>query len=89
MITLFILQFLATFSIVGFRLLQNLNSVNSRYMWMLPTTLGIALSEVYIINMIANGELDKVPLITAMTLGGWLGCVGATLLNNYLKKKGK
>lgn len=87
MITLFILQFLATFSIVGFRLLQNLNSVNSRYMWMLPTTLGIALSEIYIIDVIANGSLDKVPLIIAMTLGGWLGCVGATLLNNYLKKK--
>lgn len=54
---------------------------------MLPTTLMIALSEVYVYKAIANGVLPDVPLILAMTLGGWIGCVCATKLSDVLNNR--
>ena len=87
MIELFIYQMLATFGIVLFRLLQNLNAANKRYWAMLPTTIMIAVSEVVVIKSITNDSLPIEYLITAMTLGGWCGCVLATKFDGVLKNK--
>lgn len=59
------------------RSLQVLNITKQQWLWILPTSLGIATCEVYVISLIADSHLPKLGLIVAAGVGGTVGCFGA------------
>lgn len=73
---------LASTGYILFRCLQQLNCVNNRWMWILPTSLCIALCEVYVIQMIATSNLSKMWLVLSAGTGGAIGCIGAMWISN-------
>tara|TARA_R100000541_G_C1897352_1_gene84157 strand:- start:131336 stop:131599 length:264 start_codon:yes stop_codon:yes gene_type:complete len=87
MILLFFTQMLASAGYVLFRCLQQLNSVYLRWLWILPTSLCIALCEVFVIQMIATSDLSKMWLVLSTGLGGTIGCFGAMYISNKWGKK--
>lgn len=82
MIELFLTQMIASAGYILFRCLQQLNCVKNRWLWILPTSLCIALCEVYVIQMIATSDLSKVWLVLSTGLGGTVGCFGAMYISN-------
>lgn len=87
MISLFFIQMLASAGYILFRCLQQLNTVFNRWLWILPTSLSIALCEVYVIQMIATSDLSKTLLVLSTGLGGTVGCFGAMLISNKFGRK--
>ena len=74
MISIFFLQMLASGGFVTFRAMQTINITKSQYWWILPTSLCIALCEVYVIQMISASTLPKIVLVLSTGTGGALGC---------------
>ena len=87
MIVLFFTQLLATAGYVLGRSFQQLNCVHNRWIWLLPTSMFIATTEVYVITLIASATLPKEYLILSAGLGGTVGCVLAMLLSARLKER--
>ena len=82
MFELFFIQMFASAGYILFRSLQVLNTTCSRWWWILPTSLCIALCEVYVIQMIATSDLSKTWLVLSTGLGGTVGCFGAMYISN-------
>ena len=87
MILLFFTQMLASAGYVLTRATQQLNTVYNRWWWILPTSLCIALCEVFVIQMIATSDLSKMWLVLSTGFGGTIGCFGAMYISNKWGKK--
>jgi len=86
-ITLFFIQMLASAGYVSFRSMQVINITNNQWWMILPTSLCIALCEVYVIHMIATSDLDKVWLVLSTGTGGAIGCFVAMWVSRIFKKE--
>ena len=82
MFELFFIQMLASAGFVATRSFQQLNTVFNRWLLIPPTSLCIALCEVYVIQMIATSDLSKTWLVLSTGLGGTVGCFGAMYISN-------
>ena len=82
MLSLFLIQMIASAGYVTFRCLQQLNTVLNRYLWIIPTSVCIALCEVYVIQMIATSDLSKTLLVVSTGFGGSVGCYAAMYISN-------
>lgn len=84
--------FVANFVFVFFKAFQQRNVAFMHYKWVMPISLLMAFTELYVISAVAlrviNADhyLDMWPLILAVALGGGLGALSSMYLHNrYLK----
>jgi hypothetical protein len=71
-----------TFVYVFLRAFQQKNVMHSNYKWMVPTSYGMGVCDVYLIVSIANGNHVLYMAALAMGTGGAAGSVMATYLHN-------
>ncbi len=78
-------SYLVSVLYVGLRSTQQLNVVHGRYKWLVPTSMGMAVADYYIINTI----VAQTPwVILAFGLGGATGCAISMKWNaSFLKQK--
>ncbi len=84
--------FVANFVFVFFKAFQQRNVAFMHYKWVMPISLLMAFTELYVISAVAlrvikaDYYLDMWPLILAVALGGGLGALSSMYLHNrYLK----
>ncbi len=84
--------FLANFFFVAFKAFQQRNVTWMKYSPVFPTSLSLAITQVYIWRVVAlrtnegDSFLQMWPIILALALAGWLGCVSAMYLHDrYIK----
>jgi len=80
----YLLAFLSSFIFVGLKSWQQLNVVHRKYWWILPTSLAMALCEVYVVSTIAKTGWGLVAL--AIGFGAGLGAILATWLHSHMTK---
>jgi hypothetical protein len=86
--TPYILAFFASYLFVGLKSAQQLHVVHQHYVMILPTSLLLAATEVYVIATVAQNGYGWIVL--AIGLGAGLGSMTATyLLNKYVIKEKK
>lgn len=78
------LLFLTSFAFIFLKALQQLNVVNKMYLWVTPTSLCMAVAEVYIIQSVSDKTLW---LCIPIGLGGGLGCIVAMWFDTWRKNK--
>jgi len=87
-LAIFVGQYLASFSFIFLRAFQQRNVAFDNYWWIMPTSMLMALTEVFVIANVATLGYD-LALVFAMGLGGGTGSLSAALLHKrYLTKKG-
>jgi hypothetical protein len=88
-----LLLFVINFIYIAFKAFQQKNVMHDNYVAMVPTSVGMAFCETFIMGTIAviavagNSWMHSVVNATAMGLGGGLGSVGATWYHNKLRGK--
>jgi hypothetical protein len=80
--------FIASFCFVALKTLQQRQVVHDQYLLILPTSLLIAVCEVYVIHNIAVQGWN-IPLVLAVGFGGGLGCLSAMLAHKRYHLNGK
>lgn len=60
--------------------------MKNKYGWMVPTSYGMGLCEVYIIISVANAGLEPLLAALAMGTGGAIGGVLATYFHEHLTR---
>ena len=81
-----ILTFLASFVFIWLRAFQQRNVAFDNYGWILPTSLLMAATEVYVIANIAHHGYT-LGLVLAMGVGGGLGATLAAIMHKrYIKR---
>ena len=78
---------LATAGHVGLRSLQQLNVVHERFLWILPTSLGIAAAEVVLIVRVAHGGGGLLATALPMAVGGAAGCALAMVAHRWARER--
>ena len=78
----FIAAFIAAFVFVFLKSWQQQNVVYQKYLWILPTSMAMALCEGYVVWQLASAF--KPVLIFTIGLGSGLGCMAATYLHTKL-----
>lgn len=79
----FALTFCVSFAFVALRAFQQLNVQHSRYWWVMPTSMLMAVCEITIVTQLVKTGLA---LAIPLGLGAGLGCIAAMQLHNYLRK---
>lgn len=74
--TQYLLAFLASFAFIGLKSWQQLNVVKRAYPWIVPTSMAMAVCEVYVIANVAS--LGMGWLVFWVGLGSGLGSLTAT-----------
>ncbi len=87
MITLYALAFLSSFFFVGLKSIQQLNVVYRKYWWIVPTSMLMAVCEVYVVASVAKYGWSWIVL--AVGSGSGLGSLTATWLHYKFLCKGK
>lgn len=88
-----VVLFSINFGYIALKAFQQKNVMHDNYVAMLPTSIGMAYCETFIMGTIAviavagNGWIDAAINATAMGLGGGLGSVAATWYHNRLRGK--
>ena len=82
--TYYLLAFAASFVFIALKSWQQLNVVRRAYWWILPTSMAMAVCEVYVIANVAT--LGFGWLVFWVGLGGGLGSTAATYLHWRLMK---
>lgn len=83
--TTYFLAFLLSLIFVGLKSIQQLNVVHKAYLWIMPTSLAMAVCEVYVVATVAKTGWGWLAL--AIGLGAGLGAMGATWLHDrYIKR---
>lgn len=83
---LYAIAFVASFCFIGLRAAQQLNVVHRAYVWILPTSMLMAVCEVWVIaNAAATGWGW---IILPIGLGSGLGALAAMLLHKKFITKG-
>lgn len=80
------LSFFTSFAYIGLKSMQQLHVVHKQYWWIPPTSLLMALCEVYIVRTTAH-TTEFGWLVLCIGLGGGLGSVCATYLHDRVMKK--
>lgn len=78
----YLAAFAASFVFIGLKSWQQLNVVKRAYRWIVPTSLAMAVCEVYVIATATQYGFG--PLVVAVGLGGGLGSLSATWLHHRL-----
>ena len=78
----FAAAFVASFIFVFLKSWQQQNVVYRKYLWILPTSMAMALCEGYVVLQIASAFTAG--LIVTIGLGSGLGCMAATFLHAKL-----
>lgn len=73
-----------SFMFVGLRAFQQLNVQHGRELWVLPTSLMMALCEVTIVAAIVKAGLAAV---LPLGLGAGLGCIAAMRLHSRMRRE--
>lgn len=81
-----ILTFLASFVFIWLRAFQQRNVAFDNYGWIMPTSLLMAVTEVYVIANVASMGYS-LGLVLAMGLGGGLGATSAALVHKKWIKR--
>lgn len=82
----FLAAFFASFLFVGLKAAQQLNVVHDQYWLVVPTSVLMAVCEVYVVANIASLGWH-VPLVLSVGLGSGLGCVASMFLHKRLRRK--
>jgi NAD/NADP transhydrogenase beta subunit len=83
---IYAVAFAASFIFIALKSWQQLNVVRQAYAWILPTSMCMALCEVYVVAQVASQGFGWI--VIAIGLGGGLGSTTATYVHfNYLKGK--
>jgi hypothetical protein len=72
---------LANFGFIGLKAFQQRNVIHNNFGWVLITSNGLAVFEVFIIASVAREGFTWV-LAFALGIGGGLGCIAAMKLHN-------
>ena len=87
-----IIIFLANFLFVAVKAFQQRNVTWLKYSPVLPTSISMAITQVYIWRVVAlrtnagDSFLQMWPIIGALALSAWLGCISAMYLHErYIK----
>lgn len=70
---------------VFLRAFQQKNTAHSKYMWMVPSSYGMAYCDIYVGGAIYSvwvGTMDKEAAWLTMGTAGWTSCMLATYLHN-------
>ena len=72
---------------VGLRSLQQRNVTNDNYIWIAPTSVGMAAVDAFLmVNVVKQGW--SIPLVLSVGLGGAIGCICAMLFHKrYILKR--
>lgn len=84
--TLYLALAAATFVRVFLKAFQQRNVVGNQYAWVVPTSLGLAAAEIYVIVAVAMAGFDLIAVL-AIGLSGGTGSIAAMLLHNHLFKE--
>jgi hypothetical protein len=77
------LAFAASFLFVLLKALQQLNVVHHKVWWVMPTSFGMATTEVFVIANVANMGWGWI--VIPIGLGGGMGCIVAMHLHQFLR----
>lgn len=83
----YLLLFSSSLAFVGLKSWQQLNVVHRKYWWILPTSMLMAVCEVFVISKISSNGFGLIVLFVGF--GAGLGSMAATWLHDYLMKGGK
>lgn len=78
-----VLAFFASFFFVLLKALQQLNVVHHKVWWVMPTSMGMALTEVFVIANVAHMGWGWI--VVPVGLGGGLGCIAAMNLHRFFR----
>ena len=81
----FLAAFVASFLFVGLKAAQQLNVVHDQYWLVVPTSVLMAVCEVYVVANIAHLGWH-VSLVLSVGLGSGLGCVASMYLHRRLRR---
>ena len=84
---IYLILFLSSILYVGLRSFQQRNVTNDNYLWVVPTSCGMAAVDAYLmINVVKSGW--SIPLVLSVGLGGAIGCICAMLIHKrYILKR--
>lgn len=87
--THYVVAFWTSFLFVGMKSAQQqqLNVVHRKYWWILPTSMAMALCEVYVVSIVAKNGWGAIALVIGV--GAGLGSIIATWLHDKLTQGGK
>lgn len=84
----FLAAFFASFCFVALKAFQQLNVVHDQYWLVVPTSVLMAVCEVYVVANIASLGWH-VPLVLSVGTGSGLGCVASMFLHKRLTRRGQ
>ena len=82
---IYLTAFLTSFVYIALKATQQLNVVHKQYLWVLPTSMAMAVCEVYVIATTAKNGFGW--LAIAIGLGAGLGCMASMWLHGRLTRK--
>lgn len=82
----FLAAFFASFLFVALKSFQQLNVVHDQYWLVVPTSVLMAVCEVYVVANIASLGWH-VPLVLSVGIGSGLGCVASMFLHKRLTRR--
>lgn len=85
MITTYIMAFVSSFGFIFLKAWQQLNVVHYQLAWIVPTSLAMAVAEVYVVVSAAHTGYGWI--ILPIGLGSGLGALSSTMLNKKLRSK--
>jgi hypothetical protein len=71
--SVFVLSFVVTFIYIFLKASQQINVVKGRYLWIMPTSIGMGLCEVSIVLLVVRADTLMMGLATGVA--GGLGCM--------------
>ena len=77
------LLFCSSFLFIGLKSMQQLNVVKKQYAWIVPTSILMAFTEVYVIATTAKNGWN-IQLVLAIGVGSGLGSLTATYLHSKM-----
>ena len=78
--------FLASFTFITIKAFQQLNVVHGEYIWVVPTSLLMAVAEATVIIKVAT--ISNLTVCIPMGVGGGLGAMTAMYIHNrYVRKR--
>jgi NAD/NADP transhydrogenase beta subunit len=84
---MYALAFASSFFFVGLKSTQQLNVVHKAYWWILPTSMLMAVCEVYVVATVAKNGFGWIVL--AIGFGAGLGAMLATWLHSKFIQQGE
>ena len=87
MVELLLAAGVAQFINIALKAFQQLNVINYKYWWIPPTSMFMAVFEVFVIAMIARTQDSWYLIILPVGIGGCLGCMFSMWVHKRLMSK--